>query len=99
MADHGFWNYAAKDPGALALVEPDGREWTRGELLASCNRIVHGLRALGLGKGDVVAAVSNETRVPSPEIAGLRALPFPSAPAAPAALLTRVVASLARSRT
>mgnify|MGYP003468295244 CR=1 FL=1 len=48
MADHGFWNYAAKDPGALALVEPDGREWTRGELLASCNRIVHGLRALGL---------------------------------------------------
>ena len=30
MADHGFWNYAAKDPNALALVEPDGREWTRG---------------------------------------------------------------------
>ena len=57
MADHGFWNYAAKDPSALALVEPDGREWTRGELVASCNRIVHGLRALGLGKGDVVAAV------------------------------------------
>ncbi len=57
MADHGFWNYATKDPSALALVEPDGREWTRGELVASCNRIVHGLRALGLGKGDVVAAV------------------------------------------
>ena len=57
MADHGFWNYAAKDPNQLALVEPDGREWTRGELVASCNRIVHGLRALGLGKGDVVAAV------------------------------------------
>ena len=57
MADHGFWNYAAKDPARLALVEPDGREWTRGELVASCNRIVHGLRALGLGKGDVVAAV------------------------------------------
>ena len=57
MADHGFWNYAQKDPSKLALVEPDGREWTRGELLASCNRIVHGLRALGLGKGDVVAAV------------------------------------------
>jgi long-chain acyl-CoA synthetase len=57
MADHGFWNYAAKDPSKLALVEPNGREWTRGELVASCNRIVHGLRALGLGKGDVVAAV------------------------------------------
>jgi long-chain acyl-CoA synthetase len=57
MADHGFWNYAQKDPAALALVEPDGREWTRGELAAACNRIVHGLRALGLGKGDVVAAL------------------------------------------
>jgi long-chain acyl-CoA synthetase len=57
MADHGFWTYAAKDPSQLALVEPDGRTWTRGELHASCNRIVHGLRALGLGKGDVVAAV------------------------------------------
>jgi len=57
MADHGFWTYATKDPSKLALVEPDGREWTRGELHASCNRIVHGLRAMGLGKGDVVAAV------------------------------------------
>jgi long-chain acyl-CoA synthetase len=57
MADHGFWTYAQKDPSKLALVEPDGRTWTRGELAASCNRIVHGLRALGLGKGDVVAAV------------------------------------------
>jgi long-chain acyl-CoA synthetase len=46
-----------QDRGALALVEPDGREWTRGELRAACNRIVHGLSALGLGKGDVVAAV------------------------------------------
>ena len=57
MADHGFWTYAQKDPSKLALALPDGREWTRGELHASCNRIVHGLRALGLGKGDVVAAV------------------------------------------
>jgi len=57
MADHGFWTYAQKDASKLALVEPDGREWTRGELHAACNRIVHGLRALGLGKGDVVAAV------------------------------------------
>jgi long-chain acyl-CoA synthetase len=64
MADHGFWTYAQKDPSKLALVEPDGREWTRGELAASCNRIVHGLRALGLGKGDVVAALlPNESAV------------------------------------
>ena len=57
MADLGFWNFAQKDPSKLALVAPDGREWTRGELLAECNRLVHGLRALGLEPGDSVAAV------------------------------------------
>ena len=57
MAEHGFWNYAQKDPTALALVDADGRKLARGELLAAANRIVHGLRALGLGKGDCVAAV------------------------------------------
>ena len=57
MADHGFWNYAQKNPAALALVDSDGRSTTRGELLAAANRIVHGLRALGLGRGDCVAAV------------------------------------------
>jgi long-chain acyl-CoA synthetase len=57
MADLGFWNFAQKDPKKLALVAPDGREWTRGELLAECNRLVHGLRAAGLEKGDSVAAV------------------------------------------
>jgi len=57
MADHGFWNYAQKDPAALALVDAEGRRRTRGELLAAANRIVHGLRSLGLGKGDCVAAV------------------------------------------
>ena len=41
MADHGFWTYAQKDPSKLALVEPDGREWTRGEL----RRVVQSHRA------------------------------------------------------
>jgi long-chain acyl-CoA synthetase len=57
MAELGFWNFARRDPGALCLVAPDGREWTRGEMLAASNRIVHGLRALGLTKGDCVTAV------------------------------------------
>ncbi len=57
MADLGFWNFAARAPGQLALVDPSGRAWTRGELLAGCNQLVHGLRALGLAKGDCVAAV------------------------------------------
>src|SRR5262245_8214807 len=57
MTELGFWKLAQSDPRALALVDPDGREWTRGELLAAANRLVHGLRALGLGRGDCVAAV------------------------------------------
>jgi long-chain acyl-CoA synthetase len=39
----------------LALVDPTGREWTRSELLASCNRVLGGLRDLGLVRGDAVA--------------------------------------------
>ena len=57
MADLGFWNFARRDPNQLALVDPDGREWTRGELLAGCNQVVAGLRALGLKKGDSLATV------------------------------------------
>ena len=57
MSQLGFWNFAQNDPDQLALVDPSGREWTRGELLAECNRISHGLRALGLDKGDCVAIV------------------------------------------
>ena len=57
MSELGFWSFAQRDPSKLALVAPDGREWTRGELFAEANRIAHGLRALGLGKGDCVAVV------------------------------------------
>jgi long-chain acyl-CoA synthetase len=57
MADFGFWNLAQRDPGQLALVTPDERRLTAGELLARANRLVHGLRALGLRTGDVVATV------------------------------------------
>jgi long-chain acyl-CoA synthetase len=52
-----FWNYATEDPSYLALVEPDGTEHKSGELLAASNRLVHGLRALGLEQGDVVATL------------------------------------------
>ncbi len=55
MSEYGFWNLAQRDPEHLALVEPDGREWRAGELLAEANRLVHGLRALGLRQGDCVA--------------------------------------------
>jgi long-chain acyl-CoA synthetase len=53
----GFWKLAEEDPGRLALVDPSGAEVTYGELYAASNRLVHGLRALGLTAGDGVAAV------------------------------------------
>jgi long-chain acyl-CoA synthetase len=56
MSEYGFWNLAQKTPDHLALVEPDGRQWRAGELLAEANRLVHGLRARGLSTGDCVAA-------------------------------------------
>ena len=48
MPELGFWSIAQDDPEKLALVDPDEREVRAGELLASSNQVVHGLRAAGL---------------------------------------------------
>ncbi|MFJ9823163.1 acyl-CoA synthetase [Streptomyces sp. NPDC101160] len=53
----GFWSQAAADPDRVVLVAPDGEEWTAGRLLADVNRLVHGLRAAGLERGDAFAVV------------------------------------------
>jgi long-chain acyl-CoA synthetase len=53
----GFWKVAEADPGHLAVVDPDYNEMTYGELAELTNKIVHGLRALGLKKGDQVTTV------------------------------------------
>lgn len=58
MANLGFWQFAEKAPDRLALIDPDERTFTRGELLAESNRMVHGLRALGLSTGDTVAIMA-----------------------------------------
>jgi long-chain acyl-CoA synthetase len=50
----GFWQIAAAMPGHVALVDPDERQVTAGELLRSANQLVHGLRAMGLEPGDAV---------------------------------------------
>ena len=57
MAELGFWNFASQNPEPLALVDPNLKEWSRGELLAETNKIAHGLRSLGLTRGDCVAIV------------------------------------------
>jgi long-chain acyl-CoA synthetase len=53
----GFWRLAAKDPGWIAAVDPDGTAHTAGELLARCNRLVHALRGLGLQDGDGICGL------------------------------------------
>jgi long-chain acyl-CoA synthetase len=57
MSEYGFWNLAQKDPDHIALIAPAGRAVKAGDLLAAANRIVHGLRGLGLKQGDCVATV------------------------------------------
>ncbi|MEQ8839889.1 MAG: acyl-CoA synthetase [Acidimicrobiales bacterium] len=53
----GFWKIAEADPDHLAIVDPDHNQMTYGELYELTNKIVHGLRALGLEKGDQVTTV------------------------------------------
>jgi long-chain acyl-CoA synthetase len=57
MSELGFWTHAQTNPTKLALVEPDGREVSAGELLSAANQVVHGLRALGLEQGDCIATL------------------------------------------
>ncbi|MEV6863696.1 AMP-binding protein [Streptosporangium subroseum] len=53
----GFYRIAEADPDRRAVIDTDGTVTTFGELLARVNQVSHGLRARGLGKGDVVAGV------------------------------------------
>src|SRR5436190_501200 len=54
-APQGFWKIAEANPDHLALVDPEERLVSAGELLGSSNQLVHGLRALGLQPGDAIA--------------------------------------------
>jgi long-chain acyl-CoA synthetase len=57
MATFGFWKLAQETPEHLALVEADGRKHTARELLGASNQVVHGLRALGVKRGDTIAVM------------------------------------------
>src|SRR4051812_48515707 len=57
MAELGFFRQTAANPERVALIGPDGTEVTAGALAARANQVAHGLRALGLEKGDTVAVV------------------------------------------
>jgi long-chain acyl-CoA synthetase len=56
----GFWAIASAHPEDPAVAPPTGMTKTLGDVLASANRLVHGLRARGLKRGDgVVVATKN----------------------------------------
>jgi long-chain acyl-CoA synthetase len=57
MADVGLWTIAKSTPDQLAVIDPDGKTATYGELAAAADRIGRGLAALGLKKGDCVAGL------------------------------------------
>ncbi len=52
----GFYRFARHHRDRAALIVTDGPTVTFGELADRVNALSHGLRALGLGAGDVVAA-------------------------------------------
>ncbi|MGE0878190.1 MAG: AMP-binding protein [Acidimicrobiia bacterium] len=53
----GYYTIGREDPHRTALVDPDERTYSFGELVAASNRYSHGLRALGLGANDTVALI------------------------------------------
>ncbi len=50
----GLWNIAGEQPDLTALVDPDGREMTYGELAAAADRYGRGFGSLGLEPGDSI---------------------------------------------
>ncbi len=53
----GVWKIAEADPDHLAVVDPEHRQLSYGELAALTNRISRGLAAAGLGVGDQVTTL------------------------------------------
>jgi long-chain acyl-CoA synthetase len=54
VASIGLWNIARERPDLTAVVDPDGREVTYGELAAAADRYGRGFQAMGLEPGDSV---------------------------------------------
>jgi long-chain acyl-CoA synthetase len=53
----GLWAIATSSPDRAAVIEPDGRVTSYRELARRSDQYARGLRALGLGTGDTVAAL------------------------------------------
>ena len=57
----GLWNIASASPDRIALVDPDGRQITYGELASTADRYGRGLQAMGLRPGDAVVMMLHNT--------------------------------------
>jgi long-chain acyl-CoA synthetase len=57
-----FWGFAEKHPDHVAIVDADAQQVTEAELLAGVNQLSHGLLALGLQRGDAIAAMLPNSR-------------------------------------
>lgn len=58
MTSVRFNDFAAKDPQGAAIVDPSGRCWSRGEIVAAVNRLARSLREAGVQPGEVMAIVA-----------------------------------------
>jgi len=54
VATIGLWNIASEQPDLVAVVDPDGRQVTYGELAAAADRYGRGFQAMGLRPGDSI---------------------------------------------
>jgi long-chain acyl-CoA synthetase len=69
-----FNRFVEQNPDALAIVDPQEREYSRGALASAANRITRGLRRSGLGAGDVLAiAVPNSFEFMATHFAAMQA--------------------------
>src|SRR6266498_52415 len=61
----GLWNIANERPASPAVIGPDGRTLSYGELAEQANRYARGLQAMGLKPGDaIVMMLPNGPEVP-----------------------------------
>src|SRR5438876_10553876 len=62
MTYENFWGFAASHPDNTAIIESDESRISQREFLNGINQLSHGLRSLGLKKGDSIAAMLPNSR-------------------------------------
>jgi long-chain acyl-CoA synthetase len=62
MTYENFWGFSASHPDNTAIIEADESRVSQRDFLNGINQLSHGLRSLGLRKGDSVAAMLPNSR-------------------------------------